>query len=147
MTKNILISLMLLLLISGLAAGEEENKPLTLDAKFYADIFKIPPVGRDAALESRLNSIVLGRGQIRGIEMIKRYKKAFRIVVVDQDSEKSNLKLTFYIYADSKSTHSMLKEKDLFEFSGQLVAYTPINIRRDTYVLDIILEKGVVLIQ
>ena len=139
--------MILLLLLTGLAGGEEEIRQVPIDAKFSADIFKIPPVGRDAAIESRLNSIVVGRGYVSGIETIKRYKKTFRIVLIDQDYEKSNIKLTFYVYADSKSTRAMLKEKDLFEFSGQLVAYTPTNNRRDNYILDIILEKGAVLIQ
>jgi len=94
-----------------------------------------------------MNTIIQGRGQVRSIEKIQRYKKRFRVVLVDLEAEKLNLKVLYYIYIDSKTSISMLNTEESMEFSGQLVAYTPVNSRRDGYIFDVIFEKGAMLVE
>jgi hypothetical protein len=129
--------------------GAVQQKPLTvaLDKKFYSELYRTPPVLRDEFLEGRLNTIVTGRGFITSIKKIQKFKKNYRIVMIDRDAEQQNIRITYHVYIDSSHSISMLKEKEYLEFSGQLFAYTPANSRRDAYILDILFEKGAMVLE
>jgi len=131
---------------AALEDGGADNRVI-LDKKFFSDFQRTPAVLRDGFLDERMNTIIQGRGQVRSIEKIQRYKKRFRVVLVDLEAEKLNLKVLYYIYIDSKTSISMLKTEESMEFSGQLVAYTPVNSRRDGYIFDVIFEKGAMLVE
>lgn len=143
------IALLAVLAVAPAAAVQEESADnrVILDKKFFADLQKLAPVLRDGFLDEKLNTIVQGRGLVKSIDKVQRYKKKFRIVMVDLEAERNNLKVLYYVYIDSKTSISMLKTEENLEFSGQLVAYTPVNSRRDSYILDIIFEKGAMLVE
>jgi hypothetical protein len=127
--------------------GEGGDNRVILDKKFFSDFQRMTPVLRDGYFDEKMNAIVQGRGLVKSIDKVQRYKKKFRVVLVDLEAERSNLKILYYIYIDSKTSISMLKTEENLEFSGQLVAYTPSNSRRDAYILDIIFEKGAMLVE
>lgn len=128
-------------------AGAVKLISLPLDKKFYSEFYRTPPVLRDDFLESKLNTIVIGRGMITSIKKIQKFKKNYRIVMMDQEAERLNIRITYHVYIDSKHSISMLKDKESLEFSGQLIAYTPTNSKRDAYILDIIFEKGTMVLE
>jgi len=141
-----LLVVMAMVPAAALEDGGADNRVI-LDKKFFSDFQRTPAVLRDVFLDERMNTIIQGRGQVRSIEKIQRYKKRFRVVLVDLEAEKLNLKVLYYIYIDSKTSISMLKTEESMEFSGQLVAYTPVNSRRDGYIFDVIFEKGAMLVE
>ncbi len=152
---KIIRTIVLILMSAALSApvmsddGTAQQKPLTLalDKKFFAELYRTPPVMRDEFLESRLNTIVIGRGFIISIKKIQKFKKNYRIVMIDRDAEAQNIRMTYHVYIDSAHSISMLKEKENLEFSGQLFAYTPANSKRDAYILDILFEKGAMVLE
>jgi hypothetical protein len=127
--------------------GTGQQKPLPLDKKFYSEFYRTPPVLRDEFFEGMLNSVVIGKGLITSIKKIQKFKKNYRIVMVDQEAERLNIRITYHVYIDSTHSISMLKEKESLEFSGQLFAYTPSNSKRDAYILDILFEKGTMVLE
>lgn len=143
------ITLLVAMAMAPAAALEDggANNRVIFDKKFYSDLQRTAAVLRDGIFDERLNAIVQGRGKVRSIDKVQRYKKRYRVVVVDPEAEKLNLKVQYYIYIDSKTSISMLKTEENLEFSGQLVAYTPVNSRRDAYILDVIFEKGAMLVE
>lgn len=143
------IALLAVMYVVPAAAVQEEggDNRVPLDKKFFSEFLRLPPVLRDGYFDEKMNAIVQGRGLVKSIDKVQRYKKKFRVVLVDLDAERSNLKILYYIYIDSKTSISMLKTEENLEFSGQLVAYTPTNSRRDAYILDIIFEKGAMLVE
>jgi hypothetical protein len=143
------IALLAVMYVVPAAAVQEEggDNRVILDKKFFSDFQRMPPVLRDGYFDEKMNAIVQGRGLVKSIDKVARYKKKFRVVLVDLEAERSNLKILYYIYIDSKTSISMLKTEENLEFSGQLVAYTPVNSRRDAYILDIIFEKGAMLVE
>jgi hypothetical protein len=147
--KPYALALILALCVVPAAAVQEAggDSRLILDRKFFADFQRMPPVLRDGLFDSRLNAIVQGRGLVKSIDKVQRYKKKFRIVLVDLEAERSSLKVIYYIYIDSKTAITLLKTDESLEFSGQLVAYTPVNSRRDAYILDVIFEKGAMVVE
>lgn len=144
--KNIMLILGLVFL-SNSVLSVPDQKQLLLNNAFYADLGKTAPVSRDFIFENKLNMIVQGRGLIKSVQKMQRYKKNFRITLIDQDAERHNFKIILYIYIDNKNSISLTKENEKLEFSGQLVAYTPVNSKRDAYILDIIFEKGAILFE
>jgi hypothetical protein len=127
--------------------GAEQQKPLPLDKKFYSEFYRTPPILRDEFFGVRLNRIVVGRGLITSIKKIQKFKKNYRIVMVDKEAERLNIRITYHVYIDSTHSISMLKENENLEFSGQLFAYTPANSKRDSYILDILFEKGAMVLE
>lgn len=141
-----LLVIMAMMPVAALEDGGSGNR-IVFDKKFFSDFQRTPAVLRDGLFDERLNAIILGRGQVRSIDKVQRFKKKFRVVLVDLEAEKLNLKVLYYIYIDSKTSISLLKTEESLEFSGQLVAYTPVNSRRDAYILDVIFEKGAMLVE
>ena len=146
-----LLAAMIICLTAGIAlpaaSGETAPAPLPLDAPFYTAFSRTPAILRDDYLKARLSAVVLGRGLITSISRVPGFKKNFRIDMVDQEAERLGIRITYRVHVDSKHTISMLKEHERLEFTGQLIGYTPTNSRRDAYILDILLEKGAMLIE
>lgn len=140
---------MIMILPFPAVMGEEEKSPdaLPLDSKFFVEFLKTPPVLRDNFLESKINTLVQGRGVVASIKKVDRFKKMYRIVLADRDAEALNVRFIYHIYIDSRNSIALLKEQERLEFCGQLVAGTPLNSRRDAYILDIIFEKGAILVE
>jgi hypothetical protein len=123
------------------------QKPLPLDKKFYTEFLRTAPILRDDFLENKMNSVVLARGLVTSIQKNTRLKKKYRVIIADPEAEHLNIKIVYHVYIDSMVSISMLSENRNIEFSGQLIAYTPINSKRDSYILDILFEKGAVIIE
>ncbi|OHD68503.1 MAG: hypothetical protein A2W19_14555 [Spirochaetes bacterium RBG_16_49_21] len=145
--KNIALFLMILFAFAASRSAEPEKNRLQLDEKFFSELYRTPPVLRDSFLEHRLNSIVSGRGIIKSIDAYGRLKKNYRLVLIDEKASRSNCIITYHLYLADKDTVSILKKDELFEFTGQLIAYTPLNSKRDAYILDVILEKGIMILE
>lgn len=124
-----------------------KKDPRPLDKKFFAEFLRIPLILRDDFIESRMNTVVLARGLVTSIEKNIRLKKKYRVILADPEAERMNIRIVYHVYIDSTITISMLQENKNLEFSGQLIAYTPISSRRDAYILDILFEKGAVIIE
>ncbi len=127
--------------------GASPHKQLPLDKKFFSEFQRTAPILRDDFLESRMNSIVLARGMVTSIQKNTRLKKKYRVILTDPEAERLNVKIIYHIYIDSTVSISMLSENRNLEFSGQLIAYTPLNSKRDAYILDILFEKGAIIIE
>jgi hypothetical protein len=129
------------------AFGETAGRQLALDKTFFTELNNTPPVLRDTYLEGMLNSIVTGRGVILSSYTYQRLKKNYRLVLTDREAARKSLKITYHIYVANPNTAAMLEKNALFEFTGQLIAYTPLNSKRDSYIFDILLEKGTVVFE
>ncbi len=127
--------------------GAEKPNSLPLDKKFFTEFLRIPLIMRDDFIEKRMNTVVLARGVVASIEKNLSLKKKYRVILKDPEAERLNIRVTYHLYIDSTITISMLEENKNLEFSGQLIAYTPTSSRRDAYILDILFEKGAVIIE
>jgi hypothetical protein len=145
--KNALVLFTILLALATAASGGQVSGVIGLDKNFFYKLHRTPVVLRDSFLEGMLNSIVSGRGVITSIDAHERLKNRRRVVCIDRESKLANMSIVYNIYVADKDTFSLLKKDELFEFTGQLIAYTPLNSKRDSYILDIILEKGVMLFE
>jgi hypothetical protein len=141
--------ILVLLLVSPIHSNKETrlNDLVILSKNFYLKMRKTPSIQRDDFLNSNLNKVVQTRGTIIRIDHEGRYDKKFRIVLVDQVAKYVKLNIEYYIFIDDEDSVKMLTENEIFEFSGQLTACTPTNTRRDSYIFDIIFEKGAMIVQ
>jgi hypothetical protein len=135
----------LLLIILILAPLYAENKKSTIDtiilnSEFFSAFTKIEPIKRDLFLDERLNSVLQGRGYVELVEADERYNMKYRIIV--KDSEALNLHIRYNIYTNNEEYRTLLKKSELFEFSGQFIIYTPLNSKKDSYIFDIVLHRG-----
>jgi hypothetical protein len=148
MKRLMLLICLLSLAVPGLPDnGTGAKAPLPLDKKFYAELAKMPPVQRDDFWETKINAIVIVRGVIIAIDKTPRFKKNYRVILADQEADRQNIRVSYHLYIESKTTVSMLKEHEILEFSGQILAFTPTNSRRDGYIIDILFEKGATLVE
>ncbi len=134
---------LLLLLTAGLMPLAGEVK--ILGVEFYTALQNTDPVKRDFFLAENVNKIITGCGYVQSVENWDRYRRRYRIVINAKDIK--NLNLIYYVFTDNRDYLKILKKNDLFEFRGQLVIYTPLNSRRDSYILDVILEDGAVIVE
>ena len=126
-------------------SAKVSDAPIILNKKYYYSLKRLPPIKRDAFFDEALNKIIQGKGYIESIEKFDRYKRQFRIVIID--SKAQNLNIRLYIFTNTEEYLQALKKGDVFQFKGQFVLYTPLNSRRDSYILDIILEDGSLLVE
>ncbi len=149
---NSLYNIILYLIILSLSLNinlysKQKNKPgniVLIDDKFYSNFRKTDPIKRDSYLDNLLNKIIHCKGYVVSVNEYNRYHRQFRIVVT-QKSKNPDIK--FYIFTDNDEYISLLKKGDPFEFKGQFVIYTPLNSKRDSYIFDIILEDGALVVE
>ncbi|MBN2078225.1 MAG: hypothetical protein JW838_04625 [Spirochaetes bacterium] len=130
-------------------AGEapDEKARVLLDRSFYIALRRTPRIMRNSFLEKRLNALVVARGMVSATGENKLFDKRYRIILTDPEAESLGMRIVYHIYADRLDSIEMLSEHRLYEFSGRLVAYTPLSTKRESYILDVILEKGAVVIE
>jgi len=116
-----------------------------LDKSFFSELANMNPVARQSRLEGLRDKVILARGFVESFEQYTRYRRKYRIVVIDNESEIINVR--FYIYTDEKDFGEVLQKGDIFEFTGQFVIETPINSKMDAYIFDVLLEDGALVVQ
>lgn len=123
------------------------DNELVMDKTFFKSFSGLHILVRDEFIEEQMNRIVIGRGTIINISEQERYKKKYRIVVESSDAPEYGQKFRFYIFTDNKDTLDLLTLDSSFEFKGQLTGYTPLDIKRTQYILDIIFMDGSTIIE
>ncbi len=130
-------------LITGLAVPAADTR--ILDREFYSALVSREPVGRDSFLDESLNGIIHGKGYIDALGESTRFHRRHMISIVG--TMVTGLNIIYHIHTDNPSYMKVLKKKDLFEFKGQFIIFTPLNSRRDSYIFDVILEEGAVVFE
>lgn len=128
-------------------SAQQRTETFYINREFYASFVQVPPVKRDDFWEAKINSLVMTRARVIKIDSMGRYKKKYRIILDDADAAESGLRFMYYVFIDSQDSIDLLAENEIFEFSGQIMGFTPLSTDRNGYVLDILLEKGAILVQ
>lgn len=148
---RLLLAFMIIFFLPGFPTYPETNDPaaklLVLDVNFYRSLSLLQPIARDDFLQTNINRVVQTRGIIKAVGQSTRYRKRFRITLLDADAAQYRMNIYYYIFFDDESSANMLNNDELFEFSGQLMSCTPLSSRRDGYIFDIMLEKGAVIVK
>jgi len=134
------------LIPAGIAApGAPPREATILGREFYSGLQNAEPIRRDQFLEANLNLVLSGKGYVQSIDSFPRYRRRFRITVIGNQAE--NLNIIYYLFTDSEDYMKHVSKNDLFEFKGQFVIFTPLSSRRDSYIFDIILEDGAIVVE
>jgi len=147
--KKIFFVLVILFVFSVaffIPAGAEQITVFKMDKKFFTDFSRIPALQKDSILEEKLNTVILSSGVVESIDRVQRYKNSIRIKIVNKSSRGTGVGFVYYIFVKSQDSIPLLVEGQIFEFTGQFMAYTPVNSKRTSYIIDIVFEKGTVLI-
>ncbi len=138
----------ILIVFFAVSAGMVYSKSkvdVKLDKSFFSELAKMNPVARQLRLESLRDKVILAKGFVESFEQYTRYRRKYRIVLIDDESEIINVR--FYIYTDEKDFGEILQKGDIFEFTGQFVIETPINSKMDAFIFDVLLEDGALVVQ
>lgn len=140
--KNIAIFL-ILISVSPLFSDNE----LVMDSAFFRKFSSVSIISRDDYLEGYVNGIIIGRGKITSVTESERYRKRFRVVIESSDSSRFGQRFTFYLFLDNKDTADLLTAGTDFEFKGQFMGYTPLNTKRNAYIIDAVLMDASTVIE
>lgn len=138
--------------VSSQTAGETngaDNKklpPVELNKRFILEVAKTRTIDRNSAWEKYFDRIVVAKGYVQGVKKVNRYRRNYRIILFDNYNY-SRLSVIFHLYTDSSEYVKLLNKGDVFEFKGQFVMYTAMNTKKDTYIIDIVLEDGALVVE
>ena len=119
-----------------------EQKIITvfsLNNTFLADLASRDPIKRDLFLASKLNTMIEGTVTVARVEEKTMFKRKFCIT---GNFSFSSISLVCHIHSDNQDYSVLLADGQKISFKGQLVVITPLGSKRDSYILDIILEDG-----
>ena len=102
-------------------------------------------VSRDEFWKAKLNTLLEGKGTVVSVEEKTQFRRKYRITLTSGSEAK--LGLVYYIYTDKEDYMNLLAPGSQFGFKGQFVMFTPLNSKRNLYLLDIILEDGAALVE
>ncbi|MDY6934782.1 MAG: hypothetical protein SVZ03_11270 [Spirochaetota bacterium] len=125
--------------------NDKKTEPVALNKEYYSKLAEIIPIKRDYFLDDELNKLFRGKGFVESVDVLQRFNRQYRIVLIDSDAVSLNIRL--YIYTSNDEYLKTLQKGDLFEYKGQLVIYTPLNLARNSYIFDILLEDGTLLVK
>jgi hypothetical protein len=128
-------------------ARDIQKPELVLNRSFFTELARTNPILRDRYFQDKLQSIVTGKGEIVKVQEINRYRRDHLLVLKDNTAETMNLEITYHLYLSGKDFLDIIQKGELFEFRGQLISYTPANMKRDSYIIDILLEDGAMIIE
>ena len=97
-------------------------------------------VSRDEFWKAKLNTLLEGKGTVVSVEEKTQFRRKYRITLTSGSEAK--LGLVYYIYTDKEDYMNLLAPGSQFGFKGQFVMFTPLNSKRNLYLLDIILEES-----
>jgi len=120
---------------------------VVMDTSFFRKFSSVSVISRDDYLEGYLNSIIIGRGKIISVTESERYKKRYRVAIESSDSSRYGHKFLFYLFMDNKDTADLLNAGADFEFKGQFMGYTPLNTKRNAYIIDAVLMDASTVIE
>jgi hypothetical protein len=112
------------------------------NGSFMKELSRVPAVSRDEMLEERLDSTIHFRGIVIAVDGTRRYNKNLRGIVRNDPTDKADLDMTYYVFFNSDDSRLITGRGEKIEFSGKFVTFTPVNTRRDSYILDIVFEKA-----
>jgi len=141
------VVMQILFVYTGHSKETKVSELVILNNAFYGIVANLPAIIRDDFFNDNINKIVQTRGMVLSIGKFNRYRKRYRLVASDQDALQMGFSIIYYVYLDDENTVNLIAKDQFFEFSGQLMSCTPVNTRRDSYILDIVLEKGAVLVK
>ncbi len=147
MKKRGIIFFLLFVFCTSLAGEEQERKLTVADTAFYKKLRSTAVISRDAFCDNLVNSLVQGRGEVKALHSMKRYRKRFMVIVSDSEAEKYGLTLQYFIFFDNREWEKILVPGAMFDFKGQCMNITPLDTRRGSYIIDLVLEHGALLIQ
>lgn len=98
------------------------------------------PIEKDKYILSLQKNIISAKVVIESVEENTEYKRAYRITSTLINSNQTTF--IFHIYSEKKDYIDLMKKGDIFEFKGQMVLCTPLNTKRDKYIIDVILQDG-----
>jgi hypothetical protein len=107
--------------------------------------FSLDLINRDDFWKGKLNTMLESRGKVLAVEDKSQFRRKYRITVESRDD--SRISLLYYIYTDNEDYKDHLQPGSVFGFKGQFVMFTPMNTKRNLYVLDIILEDGAAIVE
>lgn len=123
--------------------SDEKKAEVILDNEFYTSLQNSDAIKRIRTFDMLKDAIVKGTGNLVKVEVADVLKKKFRIVL---SLNLHGIQILYYCYTDQDEYFDLLQPDDLFEFSGQFVVATPLNVRFDTFIIDVLLEEGAVVV-
>ena len=123
--------------------SDEKKAEVILDNEFYTSLQNSDAIKRIRTFDMLKDVIVKGTGNVVKVEVADVLKKKFRIVL---SLNLHGIQILYYCYTDQDEYFDLLQPDDIFEFSGQFVVATPLNARFDTFIIDILLEEGAVVV-
>ena len=122
------------------------QKSVNIDKKEIIKISGYDPIIRDRYFKKNLNKIIIARGYVESVGEKIFLKKQYCITIIDNTPSKK-IDLRYHVYTKNKDFLVLVKKGDLFEFKGQFVMYTPLNSKRNSYLIDVLLEEGAVIVE
>jgi hypothetical protein len=116
----------------------------SLNNSFLSELATRDPMKRDQFLFSKLNTMIEGTLTVARVEEKSMFKRKYRITGNFGFSSGS---LICHIYSENQDYLLLLSEGQKISFKGQLVMVTPLGSKRDSYILDIILEDGAAVVE
>ena len=123
--------------------SDEKKAEVILDNEFYTSLQNSDAIKRIRTFDMLKDVIVKGTGNVVKVEVADVLKKKFRIVL---SLNLHGIQILYYCYTDQDEYFDLLQPDDLFEFSRQFVVATPLNVRFDTFIIDVLLEEGAVVV-
>jgi hypothetical protein len=134
--------------ISGASPSPSPSKKpeavYSMNESFFSALASDSLIDRDFRIQSRVNAIVEGTATVTKIEKRPAYRKKICIVAV---SVQYKITLVYNIYTENPEFEELLQPKQKMSFKGQVASVTPVNTRRDMYLVDIILEDGAAVVE
>ena len=128
---------------SGAQGTGKAMEVFSVTDKVIDSCAKLDLISRDEFWKVKLNTLLEGKGKVVSVEERPQFRRKFRITLTGGNE----ISLVYYIYTDNEEYTKLLQPGTLFGFKGQFVMFTPLNSKRNLYLLDLLLEDGAALVE
>lgn len=143
--KDTFVFLSIILLSLSLINPRVEAASKIVNSKKLRKIATLDIIERESYISGFINKIIHAKGYVESVKKKRAYRRDYRITIVD--NSRSKVDIRYHLYTDNDEYLDLLKKSDLFEFKGQFIIFTPLNSRGTSYVFDVILQDGAILVE
>mgnify|MGYP001546164263 CR=1 FL=1 len=121
-------------------------KSVTFNRTFFIKLLRNNAINKEKILFNLKNKLIICSGIITSLKSNYRYGKSYRVVLVDKAAKRFNLKLIYHLYINNTEIFKKLKKDMKYNITGQVITVTPVNSSRTEFIIDMLFQKGVIII-
>ncbi len=119
------------------------SESVKIDNQFINSLAAESVVTRDQKIMDMIDKQINAKGYVFAAKDSKLLTRYVITIMLNTGS----IEMKINLYTDRDDYLKLLQKGDQFEFKGKLISFSPVNTEKSSYILNVLLEEGSVIVE